>query len=89
MLIGRSIPIRVHTRWKSGEEEKWLRASIRRRSAVWEPPLRLNNRLRSLFNDIQSYRTVVLKDSAVVPRVNLRDLSNPSCRLPVAIDSVC
>jgi hypothetical protein len=22
MLIGRSIPIRVHTRWKSGEEEK-------------------------------------------------------------------
>jgi hypothetical protein len=89
MLIGRSIPIRVRTRWKSGEEEEWLRASIRRRSAVCEPLLRLNNRLRRVSSHIYSYQIVVLKDGAVVSLVNLRDLSNPSYRLPVAVNSVC
>src|ERR1700722_4362941 len=52
MLIGPSIPIRVHTRWKSGEEEKWRRDSIRHQSAVCEPLLRLNNTLRSISHDI-------------------------------------
>lgn len=36
-----------------------------------------------------SYPIIVLKDGAVVSLVNLRDLSNPSYRLPVAVNSVC